>query len=428
FAPKDIIELKDAAATSTKLTQTIKEHFIRNTTAGDTVLLYFAGHGTGVKDFDSDEKDGVDEVLMTYDFDPKVADTWFTDDLLFELLQRVPTQRVITIYDCCHSGSGNRSTLASALKESADGTRSRGSISGFYSFDLDIDSAEYSNSRSLGTGSPNPNHLFFAACHDDQKALEGLFSGQRHGLFTQTLIETLRDHHSAPLSEVNQQVANRIAAVNKLQRPTFRSGHHCARLSIEGYLAATLSAPSESQLDETAEGVPRLRPPTLDDVAPDYCPAGDIGVLLTLRNLSDDGKKSATFTPGDYLEIDVRSDTPGYLELYYYGVDDNIYCIFPNDYHSDNRISTRPLTVPGEMGFGLKMALPKDFAAPVANEILVAIVTTEPFDELTSAKTKQSIFQKFDGKKLNPRAQRLIEVVEKKTRFGEAIQIYQITQ
>ena len=79
------------------------------------------------------------------------------------------------------------------------------------------------------------------------------------------------------------------------------------------------------------------------------------------------------------------------------------------------------------MRFRLRMALPENFEPEIANEVLVALVTTEPFSEEKSEETKQRLFKIVDGKKLNPAAERLIEIEETgNPRVGEAMVIYRI--
>jgi len=434
FDQSDIIVIENEEATATALTDAIKNHLIRSATKDDAVFLYFAGHGTGVKDFDGDEKDGLDETLVTYDFDPTDPDTWFTDDLLYELLRRVPTRKVITVFDCCHSGSGNRSiqTAPTAASE----YRSRFAASGFFSFDVDVPDPEFLRSRSVLSTQPDPYHIFLAACQDEEESWEGVYQGKVHGVFTNVLFGQLDKKASSSLGDITGEVKSEIVKFStsnpglKLQTPSSTLSEETIVLSLREYLASTPNLPSFGGLpqDIKAEGVPRQSPPTLDDVVPGYRPQGDVGVVLTTKKVGSGGA-TTQFATGDLLEIELLSDTNGFAELYYYGVDDNIYRIFPNGQHSDNAIQAgKKLVIPGgDMKFRLRMALPENFEPEIANEVLVALVTTEPFSEEKSEETKQRLFKIVDGKKLNPAAERLIEIEETgNPRFGEAMVIYRI--
>lgn len=85
----------------------IIEHIIwltRNTSPGDTLVFYYSGHGSYVKDSSNDEIDGNDEVLVPIDYE---TEGYISDDMLFDYLLK-PLQsgvRVFLMTDCCHSGT-----------------------------------------------------------------------------------------------------------------------------------------------------------------------------------------------------------------------------------------------------------------------------------------------------------------------------------
>lgn len=431
FSENNIVVLKDREATSRGLTRAIKDHFIKSTTEEDGVLFYYAGHGTGVKDFDGDEKDGLDETLMTYDFSPTNPSTWFTDDLLYELLRRIPSRKVITIFDCCHSGSGNRGAKSNLPLSSK--FRSRFANSGFYTFNLPKPDQSFLNSRSVLSTKPDPNHVFLAACRDEEESWEGVYEGELHGVFTHSLIQNLREKQASTLGEVAEAVRSEIVSFTtqtaelKKQSPTSTMGKRGNKFGLREYFEKPIDPRDSEELDTSLklEGVPRYHPPTLEEVTPGYFPRGDIGVVLKTRNaISRD--ETNQFAPGELLEIELLSDSTGFAEIYYYGVDDQVYRLFPNGKHADNRIvAGQKLIVPGRMPFRLRMALPEDFPVSFANEVLFAVVTTEPFSEETSETNKERLFKVVDGKKLNPARDRLIEI-EDGPRFGEAMKIYRI--
>lgn len=76
----------------------------KDTKPGDTVVFYYSGHGSYVKDTTNDEIDGKDEVLVPLDYDTQ---GYISDDMLFSYLL-LPLQagvRVFLMTDCCHSGT-----------------------------------------------------------------------------------------------------------------------------------------------------------------------------------------------------------------------------------------------------------------------------------------------------------------------------------
>lgn len=76
----------------------------KETKAGDTIVFYYSGHGSYIKDTSGDEVDGKDEVLVPLDYE---SEGYISDDMLFDYLLK-PLQagvRVFLMTDCCHSGT-----------------------------------------------------------------------------------------------------------------------------------------------------------------------------------------------------------------------------------------------------------------------------------------------------------------------------------
>lgn len=66
-------------------------------------LIYFAGHGSIATDLDGDESDKYDETIVPYDY--SVAHQFVTDDDLKSWLSSVKANRLLMIFDSCHSGT-----------------------------------------------------------------------------------------------------------------------------------------------------------------------------------------------------------------------------------------------------------------------------------------------------------------------------------
>ncbi|HDN27419.1 MAG TPA: caspase family protein [Thioploca sp.] len=74
----------------------------------DLAIIYFSGHGTRMRDNNHDEQDGWDEALVTYDIKGKHRydikdDDGLRDDRFVELVNALPTDRVLTVMDTCFS-------------------------------------------------------------------------------------------------------------------------------------------------------------------------------------------------------------------------------------------------------------------------------------------------------------------------------------
>ena len=98
----DVRCLLNKSATSANLSSVLTD-MVNNSKGGDSLLFYFTGHGLQLKDISGDEKDGLDEVLLTYDYNIRNA---FTDDKLTECLAGLHREATFTlIADACHSGN-----------------------------------------------------------------------------------------------------------------------------------------------------------------------------------------------------------------------------------------------------------------------------------------------------------------------------------
>jgi hypothetical protein len=96
------------------------------------------------------------------------------------------------------------------------------------------------------------------------------------------------------------------------------------------------------------------------------------------------------YQPGDELLVRVRSDRDGYLYLLYCDAANQVSCLFPNAFQTDNRLAAgrdvivpRPFR-PGEEGFRISIG------APYGEELLKAIVCTEPLQPQSLARLMKS--------------------------------------
>lgn len=109
FTEKDIKILNNNEATRANIEALFDNWLVKESKEGDLVLFYFSGHGSKVKDFNGDEDDGYDEVLLPYDTAPNSGYNIIVDDELGMWLQRLHGRRVVTILDSCYSGGVVRS-------------------------------------------------------------------------------------------------------------------------------------------------------------------------------------------------------------------------------------------------------------------------------------------------------------------------------
>ena len=169
----EIVMLLNESATKPAIVKNLTK-MVRKLKRKDSLVYYHSGHGTQVIDKNSDESDGLDEALVTHDFD---IDDPFTDDVLKECLSKQPKKTFISlIFDTCHSGGfemdiGEQKTTRSViLKESLTNKNA--------------------NIRKLGVKANNPKtqrHLLLSGCKEQQYSYEEENEGNIRGLMTFTL-------------------------------------------------------------------------------------------------------------------------------------------------------------------------------------------------------------------------------------------------
>lgn len=113
--PKDnVCLLQNEDATLTQVIDRFQQHLVGNAKRGDTVVFYYAGHGSQVQDQNQDEADGLDETFVLYDSrtndnaGKRIAD--LRDDTFNGLLAQLSgkTKNITVILDSCSSGTATR--------------------------------------------------------------------------------------------------------------------------------------------------------------------------------------------------------------------------------------------------------------------------------------------------------------------------------
>eukprot|EP00440_Ansanella_granifera_P029905 gb/GFBE01032487.1/.p1 GENE.gb/GFBE01032487.1/~~gb/GFBE01032487.1/.p1 ORF type:complete len:405 (+),score=85.76 gb/GFBE01032487.1/:1-1215(+) len=70
----------------------------------DSFILYYTGHGSRLPDQDGDEEDGYDETMVLVD-ETGQRDDLRDDDLAMWLVNYVKADRLLLLFDCCHSAT-----------------------------------------------------------------------------------------------------------------------------------------------------------------------------------------------------------------------------------------------------------------------------------------------------------------------------------
>ena len=213
--------LLDERATKANMLERL-EWLVKGAKAGDSLVFFYAGHGSQVRDREGDELDDqMDEILCPHDLD---WDDPLTDDILNKCFKKVPKGANLSVmFDCCNSGSGTRSLWAQvdhAGKVIGEAVYKK---TRYIKPPLDI---EY---RSRGIKLPKKrigeviiqeNHVLLTAATSFQEAQETYFDGQPRGAFSFFLVETLkRLNWKATYRQAHEETLIRMRDKGLLQIP-----------------------------------------------------------------------------------------------------------------------------------------------------------------------------------------------------------------
>lgn len=96
-------EPKTIAPTRISIEENLK-WLVSNALPGDTLLLYYSGHGSYSHDTSGDESDKRDELIVPLDYDTcgMISDDW----IYHNVIRKVPLRVTLCVFtDCCHSGT-----------------------------------------------------------------------------------------------------------------------------------------------------------------------------------------------------------------------------------------------------------------------------------------------------------------------------------
>lgn len=140
---------------------------LENSNKGDTLFIYYSGHGSYTLDNNGDELDGRDELLVPLDFN------LIRDDELKSIINEFGKENtnLYALFDCCHSGS------ALDLKYQI------------------LEKLNYDDITDNDRSSETPcNTIFISGCRDEQVSLETTINNDVQGLMTWSFLETTKNN------------------------------------------------------------------------------------------------------------------------------------------------------------------------------------------------------------------------------------------
>jgi len=140
---------------------------LENSNKGDTLFIYYSGHGSSTLDDNGDELDGRDELLVPLDFN------LIRDDELKSIIDKYGKEdtNLYALFDCCNSGT------ALDLRYQI------------------IEKLNYDDITENVRNSETPcNTIFISGCRDEQVSLETTINNKVQGLMTWSFLETIKNN------------------------------------------------------------------------------------------------------------------------------------------------------------------------------------------------------------------------------------------
>lgn len=132
-----------------------------NVNPTDLVMIFYSGHGSTVVDDNGDEKDGFDEIFVTYDVESSgpFAGNVVRDDQFAAWVNAINSDNILTVIDACHSGGLQKSFFM-------DGSK----VKSFQKGELGMTNA--GAGKSFADSLDKVKGLVLAAAGEDENALE----------------------------------------------------------------------------------------------------------------------------------------------------------------------------------------------------------------------------------------------------------------
>jgi len=219
---RGIKKLFNEKATRENVIKAFQSQLIKKAKPGDTVLLYYAGHGSFnessavFKKFDGKEQD---ETFVCYD--SRLEGHYdLADKEIAALLSRIDKEvDIVVIADSCHSASVTRSLKPPKKKRFFKGRSGERALNSYL-----LAKDDFYGKMLKTTGRitiPNSRHLLMSGCDRGEESLETF---DQRGLFTTTLLKQLTANPNISYSHLFEAVRDEVLRKSdNEQQPTLNA-------------------------------------------------------------------------------------------------------------------------------------------------------------------------------------------------------------
>ena len=223
----DVTLLCNTQATREAVEKAIFRDLPSKTRPGDTVFLFFSGHGGRTADTNGDETDGYDEYLVPHDGVLGQPETMILDDTFARWIRELDGRMVAIILDNCYSGGASKAAKGVGPAPARSGP-------------LDFFDGELARTKDLG----QRGTMVVAACQANQIAWE-MPSADQGSVLTYNLLRSL---------------AQPAADANRDGKLSLGEAFRFVRGPVAEYVRQTFSAEQTPVLLDNADDGIQLRP------------------------------------------------------------------------------------------------------------------------------------------------------------------------
>jgi Caspase domain len=227
FPDNNVVTLTEQNATHDRILAEMNSlsERIRN---NDIVVMYYAGHGSQIRDREGDEPDGWDETIVPYDSGRFQYDNKdITDDEIYKWLMQINkrTPFVSLLFDCCHSGTITRDVFGSGSRWAPSDERA---IEDLPASPILLTNEEknglLTNTGPSGWLPLGDRYVLVAGCRDEESSYEyrGTQSGSAiyHGAMTYFLCQELaKVQNGTTYRDIIDRVNNQVSSIYPRQHP-----------------------------------------------------------------------------------------------------------------------------------------------------------------------------------------------------------------
>jgi hypothetical protein len=196
FDEKNVYVLPQSQATREHILTAMTKYLLQDPNPGDTVVFYYAGHGSQRVNSRTDKPDKLDETVVPADARNGAFDV--RDKEIARLFTKVLDKGILltAIFDSCHSGA-----IARGIPVGTAGKKR------FLPYDP-RDAVDAPDQFPKGKPEErNDSALIFSAAQHDQYASEWRLHGEPHGAFTVALMNAL---NALPASSAAEDIYKRV--------------------------------------------------------------------------------------------------------------------------------------------------------------------------------------------------------------------------